>query len=123
MSHVNRLAILAGVASAALAMPAAAEPRRLVCDYTQSASPQGLKAEKFTLEFIVDGERAVMIGNRGISDVEMHSGDHGFTFLEKVPAGVVQTTTVAKDGSSVHSRHTIIGNLVPSQYYGKCYRR
>jgi hypothetical protein len=114
---------LATILLALMVFPAAAEPRRLICDYTQSASPQGLKAEKFRLEFIIDGERAVMIGNKGISDVEMHSGAHGFTFLEKVPAGIVQTTTVAKDGSSVHSRHTIIVDLVPSQYYGKCYRR
>jgi hypothetical protein len=91
---------LATILLALMGFPAAAEPRRLICDYTQSASPQGLKAEKFRLEFIIDGERAVMIGNKGISDVEMHSGAHGFTFLEKVPAGIVQTTTVAKDGSS-----------------------
>jgi len=48
-------------------------------------------------------------------------GLSGVTFLEKLTAGVVQTTTVANDGRSVHSRHTIIGKeMVPSQYYGYC---
>jgi hypothetical protein len=114
---------LTGMLLTLLALPAgAAEPRRIICDYAQSATPKGLKSEKFRLEFIVDGDRAVMVGNNGISDVEMHAGDHGFTFLEKLPAGIVQTTTVAKDGASVHSRHTIIVKLVPSQYYGQCYQ-
>jgi hypothetical protein len=119
----RHMSTLSAVFLALLTLSAgAAEPRRIVCDYAQSASPKGLRAEKFRLEFIVDVDRAVMVGNNGISDVEMHAGDHGLTFLEKVPAGVVQTTTVAKDGASVHSRHTIIVKLVPSQYYGQCYQ-
>jgi hypothetical protein len=41
-----------------LTLPAgAAEPRRIICDYAQSATPKGLKPEKFRLEFIVDGDR------------------------------------------------------------------
>ena len=50
----------------------AAEPLRLICDYAQYASPKGLKAEKLRLEFIVDGDRAVIVGNNGISDIEVH---------------------------------------------------
>jgi hypothetical protein len=44
--------------------------------------------------------------------------------MEELNGGVVQTTTVANDGKSVHSRHTIIGGeMKPSQYYGECVRR
>ena len=65
--------------------------------------------------------KAVMIGNQGVADVEIHMGPGGVTFSEKLIGGVVQTTTVANDGRSVHSRHTIIGKeMVPSQYYGQC---
>ena len=45
---------------------------------------------RLRLEFVVDADRAVMVGNNGNSDIEMHSGHHGFTFLEKLPAGIVQ---------------------------------
>jgi len=45
----------------------------------------------------------------------------GITLIEVLPTGAVQTTTIAKDGRSVHSRHSIIiGDLVPSQYFGQC---
>ncbi|WP_161849249.1 hypothetical protein [Bradyrhizobium sp. CCBAU 051011] len=65
--------------------------------------------------------KAVIIGNAGMSDVEAVGGSQGITFQEKLGSGAVQTTTIAKDGSSVHSRHTLIGGKVtPSQYYGSC---
>jgi hypothetical protein len=63
----------------------------------------------------------VMIGNNGISDVDAHVGPLGITFMEKLNGGVVQTTTVAGEGTSVHSRHSVIGKkMTPSQYYGQC---
>ncbi len=45
-----------------------------------------------------------------------------FFVIEKLPTGALQTTTVLKDGSAVHSRHTALSDnqLAPSQYYGKC---
>lgn len=75
------------------------------------------------MEFAYDDitKKAVVIGSQGLADVEIHAGTHGLTFMEKLEGGVVQTTTVANNGKSVHSRHTIIvTDMVPSQYYGKC---
>jgi hypothetical protein len=44
------------------------------------------------------------------------------TFMEKLTTGVVQTTTIANSGASVHSRHTLLSDneITPSQYYGRC---
>ena len=87
------------------------------------ASPKGLVSEKFSLEFALDNitGKAVVIGNAGMSDAEATLGAFGITFQEKLVSGAIQTTTIAKDGSSVHSRHTLIGEkLTPSQYYGTC---
>jgi hypothetical protein len=100
-----------------------AKSYRWNCVYTQQASPKGLTSERFSLEFAFDDitEKAVIIGNQGVSDVEVHRGPLSVTFMEKLNGGVVQTTTVTNDGQSVHSRHTVMGKqMVPSQYYGQC---
>jgi hypothetical protein len=102
---------------------ASAKSLRWSCVYTQRASPEGLAKEDFKIEFAFDDitGRGVMIGNQGVSDLEVHRGAFGVTFMEKLDGGVVQTTTVASDGKSVHSRHTImVKEMVPSQYYGQC---
>ena len=94
------------------------------CSYPKYASPEGLKADdKFTLEFHFDDitGKGVLIGRLGLSDVEAHAGNLGVTFMEKLSGGTVQTTTITNDGNSVHSRHsTLVGKLIPSQYYGRC---
>jgi hypothetical protein len=48
--------------------------------------------------------KAVIIGNQGVSDVEIHGGRLGVTFMEKLGGGVVQTTTVAKGGAIMRRR-------------------
>jgi hypothetical protein len=65
---------------------------------------------------------AVMIGNAGTSDVVMHVGFLGVTFMEKLGSGAVQTTTINEGGGSVHSRHSMPDDkkMIPSQYYGHC---
>jgi hypothetical protein len=105
-----------------------AETLRWKCTYSSIATPKGLANEKFALEFAVDNitGKAVIIGNNGMSDVDVFSGSYGLTFQEKLTTGAIQTTTIARDGRSVHSRHTLspletIG-LMPSQYYGQCSR-
>jgi len=63
----------------------------------------------------------VMIGNNGVSDVDAHTGNLGVTFMERLNGGVIQTTIIANNGNSVHSRHTILTDqMVSSQYYGRC---
>jgi hypothetical protein len=84
---------------------------------------KGLAAEKFALEFALDTitKKAVIIGNAGMSDVAAVGGSQDITFQETLGSGAVQTTTIANDASSVHSRLTMIGGkLTPSQYYGTC---
>lgn len=100
-----------------------AETLRWKCDYTTMVSQKGLAVEKFSLEFALDTitKKAVFIGNAGVSDVVAVGGSQGITFQETLGSGAVQTTTIANDASSVHSRHTMMGGkLMPSQYYGTC---
>jgi hypothetical protein len=107
----------------AISSNAIAKSYRWQCVYSQYASPKGLAKEHFTIEFAFDDitGKAVMIGSLGLADVEAHMGNNGITFLEKLVGGVVQTTTVAMSGKSVHSRHSILGaEIIPSQYYGQC---
>lgn len=85
------------------------------------AGPQDAKG--FKLEFTLENEtgKAFMVGNAGLSDVFVTKGSEGLTFVETLPTGAVQLTTVSWKGESVHSRHSMIaGALVPSQYYGHC---
>jgi hypothetical protein len=102
---------------------AAAKTSKWNCLFKLRAAAEGLFRDDFRMEFSYDDVtgKAVMIGNQGLADVEIHMGPSGVTFSEKLTGGVVQTTTVANDGRSVHSRHSIIGReMVPSQYYGQC---
>jgi hypothetical protein len=72
-----------------------------------------------------------MVGNMGMTPVEVVNGTYGVTFIEKLGTGAVQTTTVDKAGNTVHSRNTVMSDgldtselkepgVFPSQYYGKC---
>jgi hypothetical protein len=104
-----------------------AETLRWKCTYSSMATPKGLSNERFALEFALDNltGKAVIIGNGGMSDVDVFSGSHGLTFQEILPTGAIQTTTIARDGRTVHSRHTLLSlenGLTPSQYYGQCSR-
>jgi len=75
-------------------------------------------------------KKAYVEGSGGLADVQYYAGYKGFTFLEALPSGAIQTTTVTAMSkgnplspqlSAVHSRHTVITDLVPSQYYGTCH--
>ena len=113
-----------------MASPSGAEPVRYICIFERYASPEGgLKSvEKlFKFELAVDSitNDAVMIGNAGVSSaMNTVDGRYAITFLEPLPTGVVQSTTIIKaTGEAVHSRHTylsLILEFVPSQYYGSC---
>lgn len=62
-----------------------------------------------------------MVGNNDPSKVDAIKKNEGITFLEPLPLGAIQTTTIVNNNKSVHSRHTLLwGDLMPSQYYGKC---
>ena len=120
-----QLVAVIGLSALALMQPTLlrAETLRWTCNYTTMASPTGLGVEKFLLEFALDTitKKAITVGRAGMADVTGVGGDQGITFQETLESGAVQTTTIAKDGSSVHSRHTMFnGKLIPSQYYGTC---
>jgi len=103
---------------------ARADSLRWVCRYEAMASPSGTKQESFRLEFVLDTltKKALLIGNAGVSDLDVFNGDQAITFQEKLATGAIQTTTISHtDGRSVHSRHSVMnGTFVPSQYYGIC---
>ena len=112
-------AIFLSIASQTLA-----ENQRYICSFPTFAQPDGVQSAKdFVLEFnrdTVTGD-AFLVGNSGLNQVFAYVGNDGVTFLESLVTGAVQSTTITTSGSAVHSRHSIIvGDLVPSQYYGNC---
>ncbi|MCB1347858.1 MAG: hypothetical protein KDK11_04155, partial [Maritimibacter sp.] len=81
------------------------------------------KGFSFRIEYEEGSPTATIFGNNGTSAVEVHSGGAGKTFLEHLPSGSVQVTTVANSGQAVHSRQTMFyaaPEILPSQYYGNC---
>jgi hypothetical protein len=49
----------------------------------------------------------------------MLRSEEGYTFIEITKAGNVMTTTIDAKLKTCHSRNTVIlGELVPTQYYG-----
>jgi len=101
-----------------------AEVLSYYCSYPNYNDEDGSsKSDSFNLEFRYDTvtEDAFMVGNNGLSKVGAIKKNEGITFLELLSTGAVQTTTIANNNKSVHSRHTLLwGDLMPSQYYGKC---
>ena len=124
----SRMWLLLGLLCLAL-QPVAnayAETMTFVCAYDRFTDDErGLRpiSPPFALTFVVDVDRdtAYVIGNNGSAAVTVTPGDLMFTFTEVTKGGSVQTTSIGTSGTSVHSRHTAYkGNLIPSQYYGRC---
>ncbi|WP_143514460.1 hypothetical protein [Primorskyibacter flagellatus] len=118
-----RKAILAAIA-VGLPVPVIAELVSFDCIYF-TACTKGVEcgSANFDLIFRLDttANKAFVVGNNGLSEVGAYRGASGITFLEMLGSGAVQSTTVASDGSSSHSRNTIIaGTLTASQYVGNC---
>ena len=121
--------VLAAVALL-LAGPAGAQqaPVKFKCTFDRMADPRAgtlSKTKEWSLEFLVDrtARTAYVVGNAGVEEVHTVTGSLGMTFLEVLGTGAVQSTTIHKDGSAVHSRHTMMshtGEVFPSQYYGTC---
>lgn len=94
-------------------------PDRYICEVRQIGGRESL-----TLEFVHDRPRdaAFMIGNNGTSTVLPYVGHAAVSFIELVPSGVVQTTSIDQAGNAVHSRHTLSGTFIQSQWAGRCRR-
>jgi len=111
---------------ALVALPVTAQAKALIfdCKFERFASEEGFQiAENFKLSFTYDtmSEQAFLTGNLGLSEVFSFKGPGVVTFLEPLVTGAVQSTTIMLEtGQAVHSRHTVIDIIVPTQYYGKC---
>jgi hypothetical protein len=118
-------------------MQALRAARSLKCSFPLDASAawdgDEPKVKSATQEFgfHIDGidpdkRTARLIGNAGANDVLAVYGPDSISFVEVVPLGAVNLTTVHawrdKGGhfKAVHSRHTAIGGPSPSQNYGHC---
>ena len=122
----------------AAAIRALTEARSLKCTFPWYASadwdadqPQIKSANQKEFVFRIDGieyrtSRARIIGNAGADDLTAVQGTDSVSFIERVPVGSVNLTTVyawrnkAGNFKAVHSRHTAIGGPSPSQNYGYC---
>jgi len=106
---------------------ALAQTIRFTCEFRTQATQKGVETIRpFRLEFTIDPTtgKAILVGNAGMESVIVVRGENGLTFLEQIATGAVQSTTIAKNGTAVHSRHTLIaGELVPAQMYGQCHTR
>ena len=114
------LAMLAALSSAVSTVQAQSPPTRFICDVRQVGGRDTLR-----LEFILDpgGERAVMIGNNGMSPVLPMAGREAVRFVEFNATGAIQSTSIARDGAVVHSRHTLLSTgFVNTQFTGQCQR-
>ena len=106
-----------------------ATPVVFVCNYPNFSDGKGIHKDRpFELGFLVKepkDEKGTVFGNNGSETVSIVKNDEGgLTFVEFTQTGAIQVTAIDSNLKSVHSRHTIIGgNLVPTQYYGKCQRK
>ncbi|EJL6412876.1 hypothetical protein [Vibrio cholerae] len=98
----------------------------LECVYKKYVDPDGIHVTQndFVLRYLIDPEtnKVYVLGNNGSNEVvKVPGGDH-VSFLEVTGAGNVMVTTITNTMDTVHSRNTVGlgGDLIPSQYYGKC---
>jgi hypothetical protein len=95
------------------------------CNYTTYSAQKGNhKVEKkFELNFIVDkaAGKSYMLGNNGSTEVKLLESSDQLAFLEVTSSGNLMTTAIDSKLNSVHSRNSVMfGEMLPSQYYGKC---
>lgn len=101
-----------------------ASPTTLSCEFNQLSSPKGLeKEDEFNFRILWDAEKniAYIQGTVGTSPLEIIASDTQVSFIEITNTKNIMVTTIGNGGKAVHSRNSIImGELVPSQYYGTC---
>jgi hypothetical protein len=66
------------------------------------------------------GYEDFLVGNNGMSEVTFVPNEKGWSFIETTGTGNITATTITQQFKSVHSRNTILTNLVATQYYGDC---
>ena len=110
-------------------IPTIAQTISYECTYPSYSDESGNHAatNPLIVRFLVDNadKKAYVLGNNGSSEVAALRGPMGnVSFVELTDAGNVISTTIMSDGTSVHSRNSVVfSDLVASQYYGKCEMR
>ena len=116
---------VAFVASFLLPDIGVADTTTFKCVYKTYSDEKGVHDDDFKLTFILDNDNsaAYVAGNQGSNPVTVVPSRHGISFIEETFSGNIMTTTITKEGNSVHSRHYVStgAGLVPSQSYGKCF--
>ena len=102
-----------------------ADPINYSCKYMSYSNEKGNHKvkETFKLNFIVDKKtgKSYLLGNNGSSEVIAFGGKNRISFIEVTATKNIMSTAIDSNLNSVHSRNTIIaGELLASQYYGKC---
>ena len=102
-----------------------ADTTTYICNYTSYSDQDGNHKvkNKFELTFIVDktSGKSYMLGNNGSSEVKKRESSLQISFLEVTATGNIMSTAIDSKVNSVHSRNTVMfGDLLPSQYYGRC---
>ena len=106
--------------------PALSKVYTFECEYPTYSDETGLKeATGFNFKFVSDTDtgKTYMNGNNGSTEVFLskRADDEGFNIVEMTNAGNMMITTILLNGSSVHSRNSVIlGEIIASQYYGRC---
>lgn len=108
-----------------LPIPVIADTTNYSCNYTSYSDSEGNHKvkDKFELNFIVDSAtgKSYLLGNAGSSEVKVLEFEDRISFLEITGTGNIMSTAIDSKLNSVHSRNSILfGEVLPSQYYGKC---
>ncbi len=94
------------------------------CYFTNFSDQKGNHKEILKFTFIVNeaNNKAYVVGNFGKEKVIHIDRGNGKTFVEITGLGNVMTTTMDKKMQAVHGRNSVgvMGELIPSQFYGSC---
>ena len=115
-----KLALLFLIASAQVVN---AEVITYECSFDRYEGPDGGGTQDFGFTIQLDSvtEDAYIVGTQGLAKLAYIPATFGRSFIEFSDGGNVMVTTITEDGDAVHSRNTMmLGNLIPSQYYGEC---
>ena len=124
----NKYNLISVIALVFLSLNVNAALFTFTCDFPNYVTEEDRGTQSnFKVVFDLDtiSKKSFMKGKNGISEVLNIPGAEGISFIEKLATGAVQTTTVvllpeSQFGNAVHSRHSLISGLVPSQNYGFC---
>lgn len=114
------------VSFAMIPVLANSEPLSIKCSFDKYADDAGMHRTEFKIDFLVNNDKAYLIGNNGSTEVFKLGSDERFDFLERTGTGNWSFTSISKstgedDWLAVHSRHMwLLGEFIPSQYYGDC---